>query len=152
MGGVFLNNNFSYAILPLNLIYDEKYNTLSSSEKILYILLLNRTNYSRKNLKKFYDDKNGLFVFFTIKQIQNNLNCSNKSAIKMLKNLEKAGLIKKEYQKNGLPVKIYVTDLRDTIKTTIKGDVSFDMDKAKQKAHENRMDFGTKKNKKRNRQ
>lgn len=146
MGGVFLNNNFSYAILPLNLIYDEKYNSLSSNEKLLYILLLNRTNYSRKNIKKFYDN-NGLFIFFTVKQIQENLNCSNKSAVKMLKNLEKAELIKKEYQKNGLPVKIYVTDLRENTKNPIKNDVSFDVEKATQKARENRADFGTKKNK-----
>lgn len=151
MGGVFLNNNFSYAILPLNLIYDEKYNTLSSNEKLLYALLLNRANCSRKNLKKFYDDKNGLFVFFSIKQIQDNLNCSKKSAVQMLKNLEKAELIKKEYQKNGLPVKIYVTDLRGNFEKSIKNDVSFDVAKAEQKVHENRVDFGAKKNKKRHR-
>lgn len=65
----------------------------------------------------------------------------------MLKNLEKAELIKKEYQKNGLPVKIYVTDLRENTKNPIKNDVSFDVEKATQKARENRADFGTKKNK-----
>lgn len=45
----FINSAFSYAILPLTLITDEKYRTLSSDEKILYALLLNRINYSKKN-------------------------------------------------------------------------------------------------------
>ena len=150
MGGVFLNNNFSYAILPLKLIYDEKYNGLSADEKLLYTLLLNRTNSSRKNRKRFYDE-NGLFIFFTIKQIQQNLNCSNKSAIEMMKNLEKAELIKKEYQKNGLPAKIYVTDLRKTTQKSNKEDVSFDINLAEEMAHKHRDSFGTKKNNRRHR-
>ena len=153
MGGVFLNNDFPYAILPLNLIYDEKYSTLSSGEKILYTLLLNRTNYSRKNLKNFFDNKNGLFIYYTNEQIQSHLNCSKTNAVSMLKNLENAGLIKKEYQKNGLPIKIYVTDLRENIEKPITNDAtSFDIEKAVQQAKENRRNFGIKKNKKRNRQ
>ena len=147
MGGVFLNNNFSYAIFPLKLVYDEKYSALSSGEKILYVLLLNRTNYSRKNIKKFYDDKNGLFVFFTVKQIKEYLNCSEKTVIKMLKNLEQVGLIKKEYQKKGLPVKIYVLDLKEEIKTPTSDSFSFNVERATQKSRDNRIDFGTKKNK-----
>ena len=151
MGGVFLNDNFSYAILPLKLISDEKYRTLSSGEKILYVLLLNRTNYSRKNLKKFYDDKNGLFIYYPNAQIKSHLNCSSETAKKMLKNLENAELIKMEYQKNGLPIKIYVTDLRENTQKPICNTVSFDIAKAEQKARENRLTFGDKKNKPRKR-
>ena len=150
MGGVFLNNNFSYAIFPLNLISDENYCTLSTDEKILYMLLLNRTNYSRKNLKNFYDDKNGLFIYFPNSQIEKQLNCCTKTVRKMLNNLEKAGLIKREYQRNGLPIKIYVTDLRNFTQKTTNNNVSFDIAKAEQQARKNRMNFGTKKNKKRN--
>lgn len=146
-----MNNNFPYAIFPLILVSDEKYRTLSSGEKLLYILLLNRTNYSRKNLKKFYDDKNGLFVYYPNKQIKSHLNCSSETAKKMLKNLESAELIKKEYQKNGLPIKIYVTDLRDSAKNPTSKTVSFDIAKAENQARENRMTFGEKKNKPRKR-
>ena len=151
MGGVFLNKDFSYAILPLKLIYDEKYKSLSSGEKLLYVLLLNRTNYSRKNSKKFYDEKNGLFVYFSTKQIQEQLNCSKKSAIKMLKNLEKAELIKREYQRNGLHLKFYVTELREVkmVQKPQKDGASFDIELAEKMAHKNRRDFGTKKNNRR---
>lgn len=148
-----MSSNLSFAILPLKLISDEKYCTLSSSEKILYVLLLNRTNYSRKNLKKFCDE-NGLFVYYSNNQIQNHLNCSNKTAVEMLKHLEKAELIKREYQQNGLPVKIYVTDLRElTVKPQkdTHNAPSFNIEKAIEKSKENRQSFGEKKNKKRNR-
>ena len=110
MGGVFINNNFSYAIFPLAFIYDEKYCNLSSNEKLLYTLLLNRTNYSKKNMKSFCD-RNGIFIYYSGIQIQKHLNCSEPTVIKALKNLESAGLIRKEYQKNGLPLKIYVNDV-----------------------------------------
>ena len=69
----------------------------------------------------------------------------------MLKNLESAELIKKEYQKNGLPIKIYVTDLRDSAKNPTSKTVSFDIAKAENQARENRMTFGEKKNKPRKR-
>ena len=40
------------------------------------------------------------------------MRCSHSTATKALEKLEKAGLIRKEYQKNGLPLKIYVNDIR----------------------------------------
>lgn len=110
MGGVFIEKNILYAIFPLDLIQNENYSFLSCEEKLLYMLLLNRANISAKNTKIFKDDK-GVFVFYSNKQIQNHLHCSNKTAIKLLTNLESAGLIRKEYQKNGLPLKIYVNDV-----------------------------------------
>ncbi len=153
MGGIFLNTNFSYAIFPLILISNEKYSTLSNSEKLLYILLLNRTNFSRKNLKRFSNEK-GIFIYYSNEQIQKHLNCSRLTAKKMLDNLERVGLIKREYQQNGLPVKIYVTDLRGfnskPPKITHSG-VSFNVERATQKSQENRQCFGEKKNKKRSR-
>ena len=110
MGGVFINANITYAIFPLELIQNEGYSSLSCDEKMLYMLLLNRANISAKNTK-FFQDSKGVFIFYSNKQIQNHLHCSNKTAIKFLTNLESAGLIRKEYQKQGLPLKIYVNDV-----------------------------------------
>lgn len=162
--------------MPLLLIYDEKYHHLSSNEKLLYTLLLNRTNYSRKNLKSFCDE-NGIFVYYTITQIQSHLNCSIATAVSILKNLEHAGLIRKEYQKRGLPLKIYVNDVfgihNRTYNKSTPSDkpkinhnqnfkpyspampkqqekkVSFDIEKTRQQANDGTLDFGNMKNKKR---
>ena len=175
-GGVFINNNFSYAIFPLGLIYDEKYQKLSSDEKLLYVLLLNRTNYSKKNLN-FFCDKDGIFVYYSNVQIQKQLNCSGPTAVSLLKKLESAGLIRKEYQKRGLPLKIYVNDVFGIHKGTYnktftankpqdkpvpkynnnfqspalykEKETSFDIEKTRQQANDGTLDFGKMKNKKR---
>ena len=97
----------------MELMMNEHYKGLSSNSKILYSLLLNRTKFSKKNYKKFFD-KNGYFVYYSNLQIQKHLGCSPRTATTTLNELEKAGLIKKEYQENGLPLKIYVNDIRSS--------------------------------------
>lgn len=153
MGGVFINKDFSYAIFPLELINNEQYKGLSSDDKILYILLLNRKNFSMKNLNSFSDEK-GVFVYYCNSQIQKHLNCCESTATKCLKKLEDVGLICKKYQKNGLPLKIYVNDIRGTVKQKIgkspaPRDVSYDITKAEAVSKINRGNFGEMKNKKR---
>lgn len=154
----FINSVFSYAILPLNLITDEKYRTLTSDEKLLYVLLLNRVNFSKKNLNNF-SDSNGIFVYYSNKQIQNHLNCCKSTAIKALNNLEKVGLIKKEYQRKGMPIKIYVNNIRNyerdtnipTLPKTLhkENPVSFDIGLAQSRTQLHRANFGEMKNKRR---
>lgn len=155
----FIENSFSYAILPLKLIEDEEYKSLSAKEILLYSLLLNRTNISKLNNRTFRDE-NGYFVFYTNKQITEHLRCSKDSATLALKRLEDTGLIRRDYQKKGLPMKIYVNDIRGFDKTISKKkeqkssavhNVSFDIEKAQALSKINRGDFGTKKNKRRTR-
>ncbi len=111
MGGVFIDNNKNYAIFPLEMLENEKYKDFSSKEFFLYMLLLNRANISRLNLRQF-SDKNGVFVYYSNEQITNHLRCNKNTSSNVLKNLEDAGLIRREYQKRGLPLKIYVNDIR----------------------------------------
>lgn len=111
MGGVFIDNNKNYAIFPLEMLENEKYKDFSSKEFFLYMLLLNRANISRLNLRQF-SDKNGVFVYYSNEQITDHLRCNKNTSSNVLKKLEDAGLIQKEYQKNGLPLKIYVNDIR----------------------------------------
>ena len=155
----FIENIFSYAILPLKLIEAEEYKSLSSKEILLYSLLLNRTNISKLNNRTFRDEK-GYFVFYTNKQITEHLRCSKDSATLALKRLEHAGLIRREYTRKGLPMKIYVNDIRGVDKTFYRKkepkssaihNVSFDIEKAEALSKINRGDFGTKKNKRRTR-
>ena len=104
-----MNNKFYYTFLPLNLIYDSQFSHLSVNAIILYSLMLNRKKLSVN--KPEYNDKNGTFIFFSNPQIQKALRCNQDSARKTLNQLESAGLIRKEYQKRGLPLKIYVNDV-----------------------------------------
>ena len=118
-----------------------------------------------------------MFKYYTNAQIQESLCCSANPAVNALKELENCGLIRKEYQKRGLPLKIYVNDVfgihnrtygqgdfqsRPQDKPRQKynnkfstqnaekdKDVSFDIDKAIKRANEGNIDFGNMKNKKR---
>lgn len=128
------------------MLNNEKYNNFSCKEFFLYMLLLNRLNLSKKNRKHFCDRK-GLFVFYTKSEIAKDLRCSPTTAINVLKNLQKAGLIEKEYQKNGLPLKIYVKDIRENsnIKTKPQ-DTSFNIESAIQNSQTNKYNFGEMKN------
>lgn len=148
----FTNRNYIYAIFPLALITDEKFSALSSDEKILYILLLNRMNFSKQNKNRFSDEK-GVFVYYSNSQIQKHLGCCENTAIKSLNNLQYVGLITKERQKRGLPLKIYVKNImKDNYSKadypTAK-DVSFDIEKAMMTAKNNRKNFAEKRNKRR---
>ena len=130
------------------MLKNEKYKDLSCNEFFLYMLLLNRLNLSKKNIKHF-SDKKGIFVFYTNTQICQDLRCSHNTALNVVKNLQKAGLIEKEYQQNGLPFKIYVKDIRENSNTkpNIKvQETSFDIDSAIENSKTNKYNFGEMKN------
>lgn len=77
------------------------------------------------------------------------IRCSRATASTVLNNLEYAGLIYKEYQNNGLPLKIYVNDIRENTNTKPKPkaqETSFDINSALQKEKSNRLNFGEMKN------
>ena len=128
------------------MLNDDKYKNFSSKEFLLYTLLLNRLNISKKNSKYFFD-KNGYFVFYSREQIINDIRCSRSTASIILNNLENAELIKKENQGNGKPLKIYVRDIRENTKPKPKAqETSFDINSALQKEKSNRLNFGEMKN------
>lgn len=103
-------NSIKFAIFPLEMLNNEKYNNLTAKDSVLYMLLLNRLNISKKNLKHF-SDKNGVFVYYSNEQITKDIRCNKDTASIIPKRLESAGLIRREYQKRGLPLKIYVNDV-----------------------------------------
>ena len=120
------------------------------------MLLLNRVNLSKTN-RKHFSDKNGIFIYYTISEIEKDLRCGHNSAVNVLKNLESAGLITKKYQKKGLPLKIYVNDIREgNVKPTIpkynpkpepkQKETSFDIDRALEQSKLNKYNFGEMKN------
>ena len=143
--------NYNYFMLvPLNLVYDEEYADLSVDAILIYSLLLNRTRFSMQN-KKFKDEK-GVFVYYSTSRISRQLNCSVNSVKKRFQELEKAELIKREYQKSGLPVKFYVNDVFQMLKGANsyqkqEKEVSFDVEKSKEMELRNLYNFAEKRKK-----
>lgn len=100
---------YSYITIPIELIKNENFKKLSSDSKILYGLLLSRMKLSLKN--EWFDSKGNVYLIYTIAEIQNFLNISKPTAIKILKELEKFDLI--QIKKQGLtkPNIIYLRKL-----------------------------------------
>ena len=99
-------DNFSFYRIPKLLFTDKQFAVISTESWVLYGLLLDRVSLSRVN--GWMDDEGRVYVIFTISAICEAMNCSNKSAVRYLAELETAGLIEHVKQKLCKPDLIYV--------------------------------------------
>ena len=102
-------DQFSFYRIPKALFTDSYFKDLSSDAKILYGLMLNRMSLSIKN--QWFDDKNRAYIYFSIEDIMELLNCGRNKAIKSMRELDDEtgiGLIEKRRQGFGKVNVIYV--------------------------------------------
>lgn len=79
--------------LDINILKDE---TLTTTDAIIYSLLCDRMESSRKR-KSFYDEtRSDYYVIYTIEEVKTLLNISKGTAVKSFKKLEKNGLVVKK--------------------------------------------------------
>lgn len=98
---------FAFYRVPKVLFQNEAFKGLSMDAKILYGILLDRVTLSQQNGWK--DDRNRIYIIFTIEEVMDCLQCGNKKAVQLLEELErKGGLIEKRRQGLGKPNIIYV--------------------------------------------
>ena len=97
---------FAFYRVPKALFQYETFSGISTDAKLLYGLLLDRLDLSVKN--NWADDDGHAYIFFTIGTVQEKLGCGNKKAVRLMKELEDAGLISKKKQFNQQPDIIYV--------------------------------------------
>ncbi|MFC2798031.1 MAG: conserved phage C-terminal domain-containing protein [Streptococcus halitosis] len=109
----------SFFKFPKPFIYDEKYKTLSNNAKILYMLLFDRLELSLKN--GWHDKEGNVFQYYTNEQLMIDLNCnSNKTIIKIKKELKDAGLMTEVRQGMNLPNRIYLDALNGSVESTFQ--------------------------------
>ena len=109
----------SFFKFPKPFIYDEKYKTLSNNAKMLYMLLFDRLELSLKN--GWHDKEGNVFQYYTNEQLMIDLNCnSNKTIIKIKKELKDAGLMKEVRQGMNLPNRIYLDVLNRSVESTFQ--------------------------------
>ena len=102
-------DQFSFYRIPKALFTDSYFKDLSSDAKILYGLMLDRMSLSIKN--QWFDDKNRAYIYFSIEDIMELLNCGRNKAIKSMRELDDEtgiGLIEKRRQGFGKVNIIYV--------------------------------------------
>ena len=100
------SEQFAFYRIPKLLIKSPKFEKLSDSAKILYGLMLDRMSLSVKN--GWFDEVNRAYIVFTIEKVKDDMNCKDGKAVKLMKELEKFGLIDRIKHGQGKPAIIYV--------------------------------------------
>ena len=95
--------------VPKVLFTDVVYCSISTDAKMLYALLLDRKQLSKKNglITGFGDP----FVYMTIEETCVKLNCGHEKACRLFKELECCGLIIRRSQGFGRAVRIYPVEI-----------------------------------------
>lgn len=102
-------DQFSFYRIPKVLFTNDYFKELSSDAKILYGLMLDRMSLSIKN--QWFDEQNRAYIYFSIEDIMELLNCGRNKAIKSLQELDDEngiGLVEKKRQGFGKTNIIYV--------------------------------------------
>lgn len=97
---------FNYTQLPDELFTIKIFDDLSLEAKVLYSFMLRRVSISKEN--KWLDENGDVYIYYRTDEIMSRFNCSNKTASKILSELEEIGLIDKIRQGQGKPDIIYV--------------------------------------------
>ena len=96
----------SFYRVPKLLMTNEFFKGISSDAKILYGLTLDRMSLSLKN--GWFDEENRAYIYFSIDDIAELLNCGKNKAVKSMQELEAVGLIEKRRQGMGKSNVLYV--------------------------------------------
>ena len=97
---------YFYYKVPQLLFTDEKFLKLSCEAKLLYGILLDRCNLSKKN--KWFDEDGKIYVFFKQNEACEKLGFGKNKAVRIFDELENIGLVERKKQGNGKPNCIYV--------------------------------------------
>ena len=87
-------------------LFEDEFKSLSIGAKIIYSVMIDRMELSIKN--NWMDNEGKSYIFMTIEDIQEKINCSKQTAQNVLKELEYKELIIRVRQGFGKPNKIYV--------------------------------------------
>jgi len=97
-------NNFFR--IPRSLFLAPEFESMSNDAKLLYTVLLDRASLSAANC---WVDRHGrVYIYFSLFVIQRTLGCGKAKALRLLRELEDAGLIERKKQGQGKPSIIYV--------------------------------------------
>ena len=97
---------FSFYRIPKALFQEQRFQDLSTDAKTLYGILLDRMSLSVKN--EWFDKQGRVFIIFTIEDVKRTLRCADNKATRLLRELEKFGLIERKRRGQGKPCLVYV--------------------------------------------
>ena len=102
-------DQFTFYRIPKLLFTNKYFSGISTDAKVLYGLMLDRIGLSIKN--GWMDEQNRAFIFFSVEDTMELLNCKKNKAIQTIAELDSksgVGLIEKKRQGQEKPTRIYV--------------------------------------------
>ena len=99
-------DQYPYIRIPIDIYTSDKFKHLSDGAKLLYGIIYNSLVLSIEN--GWHDEEFNIYTIYKTTQIMVDLNCSRQKAVKLLKELETIGLIRRVKQSVGYPNLIYV--------------------------------------------
>lgn len=106
------NKNFLFFKVPVKILTKEPYKSkMTHTSIIAYMYILNRVNLSRIN--KLFDKDGDIYIYYSISELQKDLNTSKATTLKTLKILNELNLIGYKEKIKGKIDKIYVNDIFD---------------------------------------
>ena len=79
-------DQYTFYRLPKTLFTNNRYKDLSDGAKILYGLMLDRMSLSIKNA--WLDEQNRVYIYFTLEDVQEYMNCQRDKGMKLLAELD----------------------------------------------------------------
>ena len=113
----------SFFRIPKALFQEQRFQDLSTDAKTLYGILLDRMSLSVKN--GWLDEQNRVFIIFTIEDVKRALCCADNKATKLLRELEKFGLIERKRRGLGKPSLVYVKNF--SAESSFSGNIYLDI-------------------------
>lgn len=100
------SRQFAFFRIPKEMMLNPRFQDMSTDAKLLYGLMLDRMELSERN--QWLDSQGHVYIYFTIEEIMQLMNCAHQKVGKMIKELESHDLIERKRQGLGNPARIYV--------------------------------------------
>lgn len=101
---------YTYFVVPKVLLTDPAFAKIDCTAKIIYSLMLSRLSLSAENPGQYTDAEGRLYIVYSVDEIADTLQISRPTVVKMITQLNNAGLIEKKRQGQGKPTLYYVMD------------------------------------------
>ena len=105
-------DQYTFYRIPKALIKGACYQHVTMEAKLLYGILLDRMSLSCKN--DWCDASGKVFIIYTLEELMEDFSCSDKTATKLLRELEQSDLILRKRQGLGKPSLIYVKQIQQS--------------------------------------
>ena len=105
-------DQYTFYRIPKALIKGVRYQHVTMEAKLLYGILLDRMSLSCKN--DWCDASGKVFIIYTLEELMEDFSCSDKTATKLLRELEQSDLIVRQRQGLGKPSLIYVKQIQQS--------------------------------------